>query len=1048
MWVTVRPLLHRQLRSSIDNFAHLLKKEEMGHLKHPPLSTEMLQEAVTLESARFASTFRWLEQHLPESFLNEVDAETRVLIARNLLSFSLQGEWTQITLKDFAVVCCIDSFDADLKILSHFPKTPIRYYHTFISNEPLPGNSSGKIRIGLIYFRDQGNLNIDVNQQKKLFTWAKKGHPELTEVSFDTLVHGFSPRFLRAVSEETLKTAIELFFHAKDKDFCQYEVKKNPDWKEKGLPSLQLVIAWKGVSKGGFLYRLAQVIFLHKLALEQMVAADLKVQSDQSVMILSLSLHGLHGKAAWDEADIDDFLRELALTKYFAIDDPVGTTFVRTSLLTGNEGHLVRNAISFVHQMLVYADPNLYSLEHIVEGFCRHPELTVKICKAFAHKFNPQSKNLASYEKEKKELLELLEQLDTGQALNDLRRKNILRQGLQFVDSTLKTNFYCTNKSSFSFRIDPKLLETLPYNRQEKFPEIPFAIFFIRGMHFIAFNIRFRDLARGGVRTIVPERREPFNQDRNNLFFEAYQLAYTQQKKNKDIPEGGAKTAILLKPMDVFQVEEDILVKELKEGGLPPGAIKEKLIPYRKELRQTYINASQRCFTDSLLSLINCDENGLLRSNEIVDYWNQPEYIYLGPDENISNEMILWICNASVKCGYKAGRAFMSSSPKAGINHKQYGVTSFGLNVYLEEVLHFLKIDPRTTLFTIKMSGGPDGDVAGNEIHNLYRFYPKTAKIIALTDVSGTIYDPKGLDLEILVQFFQDAKTIRNYPVQKLSEGGFLLDLQTRKEESAYMTTTLLSKKKGGKIIEEWLSGNEMNHLYRSNLHQTIADIFIPAGGRPRTLNETNVNTFFDPEGRPTSKAIVEGANLYLTPGARKTLEKMGVLILKDSSCNKGGVITSSLEVLASLCMSEEEFIQLKEEYIEEVLQFIRKAASREGRLLLQTHAATGAFVTDLSDVVSERINLFKYQIINHLKDITLTKDPQDLLNRCLIHYAPPLLRKKFLDKLLNLPDLHKKACIACYIASRLVYSKGLSWMPNIVDILPILAEDPHLFND
>ncbi|OHE78207.1 MAG: glutamate dehydrogenase [Verrucomicrobia bacterium RIFCSPHIGHO2_12_FULL_41_10] len=1009
----------------------------MSEPKYPPLSGEELQVAIAKESERFKATYLWLEKHLPSSFLNEVDPETRIVIARNLLSFSLQGKWIQIRLKAFAVVCCIDGPAADLQILKPFGKFAIRYYRTFVSNEPLPGEA-GNLRIGILYFRESEEEKLDAKTKESLFQLVKEEHPQLESQEFATLIQGLSPRFIHSMNVDGLRSSIRLFFQAKLRDQCQYELKRNEDWKSKEVPSLQLIIAWRSVPKGSFLYRLVQVIHSHRLALQTGVATYVDPYSCNNVVLLSLGLHGLSGKAAWEETDIDDFMRELALTKYFDLDDPVGTTFVQPTLLTGNEGHLVRNFISFTHQILVHADPNLYSLDKVVEGFCRHPELTVKLCKAFSWKFNPKQNDLKIYEKEKNELFELIEKLDTGQALNDLRRKNILKQGLYFVDSTLKTNFYRTNKTSFSFRIDPTFLEKVPYAREEKFPEIPFAIFFIRGMHFIGFNVRFRDLARGGVRTIIPAKREQFNSDRNNLFFEAYQLAYTQQKKNKDIPEGGAKTAILLKPTDVFQVEEEIFVKEMKEEGLANDALQTRLAAYQKEKREAYINASQRCLIDSLLTLINCKIDGTLRTSSVIDYWNKPEYIYLGPDENISNEMLVWIADYAVEQGYAPGRAFMSSSPKGGINHKHYGVTSYGLHVYLEEVLHFLNIDPYKTPFTIKISGGPDGDVAGNEILNLSKFYPKTAKVIALTDVSGTIFDPQGLNLETLTHLFHEVKSIRHYPAEILSDGGFLLDLQTKKEETAYAISTLLLKKKEGKVIQEWLSGNEMNLLYRNNLHQTVADIFIPAGGRPRTLNENNVESFLK-GGKPTSKAIVEGANLYLTPGARRVLEKLGVLIFKDSSCNKGGVITSSLEVLANLCMSEEEFLKIKEDYIKEVLTFIHAAAKKEARLLLETHRKTGAFLTDLSEETSEKINTFKYQILDHLKNQNLPHDPNDLLIQCLIHYAPPILQNRFLNTLLKIPDLHQKAIIGCYIASRLVYGKGLSWTPNIIDLLPTL---------
>jgi glutamate dehydrogenase len=1014
--------------------------------KHPPLSPAELKKAIEVESREFEQVYLWLEKEMPSRFLDEVDPKIRTLVARSLLSFALQDHFSHIHLKQMAISCCLDGPDADLKILKNYSQYAIRYYSAFVSKVPLP-KERANLRIALLYFRDPEQEEMWAPDAKgKLLELAKEKNPSLGTEEFEILLKGLTPRFLRSMNDERIKMVLEMFFKAKESDQCSCEVRRNVDWKAFDAPSMQMVIAWRSVPKAGFLYRLAKVIHAHELAIQKVVATYVDPYSTDNVLILSLGLHGLHGKAAWEEADIDDFLREIALTKFFEIDDPVGTIFVQTKMLTGNEGHLVRNFISFVHQVLVHADPNLFSLGQIVDGFCRHPELTIKLCKAFEAKFHPEKRDETLFVKLRDEVAELIEKLDTGQALNDLRRKNILRQGVQFINCTLKTNFYIPNKTSFSFRLDPIYLDNVPFERKEKFPEIPYGTFFIRGMHFIGFNIRFKDLARGGVRTVIPLTREQYVQDRNNVFTEAYNLAFTQQRKNKDIPEGGAKTTILLKPMDVFALEEEVFRNELIEDKVEPQIIEEKIARYRRDQRQAYINSSQRCFIESFMTLINCEGDGTLKETGVIDYWKKPEYIYLGPDENISNEMIVWIAGYAVQCNYKPGRSFMSSKPGAGINHREYGVTSLGLNVYLEETLKFLGIDPKKDRFSVKISGGPDGDVAGNEILNLERYYRDTAKVIALTDISGTSYDPVGLDLKELVKLFHAGLPIRHFPAEKLSEGGFILDIRTKREESQFAQATLLRRKKGGKVVNEWLSGSEMNLLYRNNLHRCVADVFIPAGGRPRTLSEINYQTYLDGAGKPTSKAIVEGANLYLTPGARRSLEKLGCLIIKDSSCNKGGVITSSFEVLAGLSMSEEEFLKEKDEYVAEILKLIKKAALNEARLLFDTYKETGRFLTDISDSLSEKINHYKYQLLDYLIPLELSKDKNDFFVRCLIHYCPPLLRRKYLDKILSMPDIHKKAIIACHIASRLVYSRGLAWSPNLADILPTLRDDPCLF--
>jgi glutamate dehydrogenase len=412
------------------------------------------------------------------------------------------------------------------------------------------------------------------------------------------------------------------------------------------------------------------------------------------------------------------------------------------------------------------------------------------------------------------------------------------------------------------------------------------------------------------------------------------------------------------------------------------------------------------------------------------------------------NEMIEWIANYSKQVLYRPGSAFISSKPSLGINHKEFGVTSLGVNVCMEEVLKYLGINPSCDPFTLKMTGGPDGDVAGNQMLNLLHYYPHTAKLLTTIDVSGVILDPKGLDLLAIQNLFIKGQSIRHYPPNKLSDGGFLLDLQTKKESSSHGTQTLCWKKEKNMLAEEWLSSHEVNHLLRHTIYKTKADIFIPAGGRPRTLNESNIQEFLTDDGTPTAKAIVEGANLYLTQGARRTLEKLGVLILKDSSANKGGVICSSFEVLSGLCLEEDEFKKEKPELVQEIRSIIIDKAQKEARLLLSTHEKTGGFLTDISEKISEQVNHYTHDILNYLDSTTLSLDVNHPFNLVLLSYVPLLLKKKYQDRIFsNIPDIHKKAIIACHLASQIVYVKGLTWAPKITDILPILCQDPEIIN-
>lgn len=1008
-----------------------------------PSNTNLLA-AIENESKKFQENYLWLEKAMPAAFFEEVGQESAMLITHSLMGFHLQDYFSTIHLKGAAIVLCLDSADADLRILKNYAMYGIKNYETFVSNTPppIPGINT-QLRIATLYFAESiepYEKPFSQDSKEQLHQMVKERNPTLTDQDFEKLIGGINNRFLRSLPPERLLLAIEMFFRAKTRDSCQYEIHQNPNWKNDGTSSLQIMLAWRNVPKYNFLYRLARIIHRHGLIMKRVNATYIDPFSRHSILVMALDLNGHSDKAAWEVANIPDFLRELVTSKYFASFDLIDDNLVSENVISGNMGNLLRAMVYFIHQALVHIDVNLYTLENIEEALCRHPELTGHLCKAFEAKFDPERHNYDQYLKIREKFLEDVSKLDTGQIEYDTRRKNVLFQAMNLIHHTLKTNFYRTNFTSISFRVDPQYLEYIPFDREKKFPVLPYGIFFIKGMHFFGFHIRFKDLSRGGLRTVFPEHPESEAVERNSVFTECYNLAYTQHMKNKDIPEGGSKGIIFLKPFERVESEAVILEKELEISRFDILEIQKKIESYKSEQKIEHLYQAQRSFIESLITIVNCNPDGTLRAKNVIDYWKRPEYLYLGPDENMHDSMIKWIANFSAKHDYKPGSSFMSSKPRLGINHKEYGVTSLGINVYMEEVLKYLGIDPQIDPFSVKMSGGPDGDVAGNQIYNLYRYYPKTAKLLALTDISGTINDPHGLDLAELVELFKQGVAIKNYPPGKLHPGGFLLDKTTKRSPAAFVQQTLCWRNQDGELIQDWISGSDMNYLLRNNVHQTSTDIFIPSGGRPRTLNENNYKEFLDERGRPTAKAIVEGANLYLTPEARYELEKLGVLIIKDSSANKGGVICSSFEVLSGLALGDELFFNHKKEIVEEILLRIKQCSLNEARLLLRTHKETGQFLTEISDQISNHINQFTYHLLDYLDKISLSKDPNDPAIKCFLDYCLPILRTNFQDQLLTeIPEHHKKAIISRHIAANLVYKKGLSWSPTVVDIFPVL---------
>lgn len=168
---------------------------------------------------------------------------------------------------------------------------------------------------------------------------------------------------------------------------------------------------------------------------------------------------------------------------------------------------------------------------------------------------------------------------------------------LAFNEHVLKTNFYQPTKVALAFRLDPSFLPPVEY------PVRPYALFLVIGSEFRGFHLRFADVARGGIRIIRSRNREAYSINLRTLFDENYALANTQQRKNKDIPEGGAKGTILL---DADQ--------------------------------QDKATSAFRKYVDAILDLLIVGQSPGIKER-IVDRYGRPEILFFGPDEGTADYM-------------------------------------------------------------------------------------------------------------------------------------------------------------------------------------------------------------------------------------------------------------------------------------------------------------------------------------------------------------------------------------------------------------------------
>jgi glutamate dehydrogenase len=219
----------------------------------------------------------------------------------------------------------------------------------------------------------------------------------------------------------------------------------------------------------------------------------------------------------------------------------------------------------------------------------------------------------------------------------------------------------------------------------------------------------------------------------------------------------------------------------------------------------------------------------------------------------------------------------------------------------------------------------------------------------------------------------------------------------------------------------------------RNTMHNRLeADAFLPCGGRPNTIDITNYKHFIKPDGKPSSPLIVEGANLFVTSEARKALhDQAGVAIVKDSSSNKGGVITSSYEICAAMLLSEDEFFEHKEDIVEEVLAKVRGLARLEAELLFREAENYGGSLPEVSQIISNAINAAT-DALSAALDTLSEEERKELLPLFRDHLPKTMADLSFDHVHERVPDQYINNAISSCLASKLVYKEGTKFIEEL----------------
>ncbi|MFO0829949.1 MAG: NAD-glutamate dehydrogenase [Phycisphaerales bacterium] len=714
----------------------------------------------------------------------------------------------------------------------------------------------------------------------------------------------------------------------------------------------RLTIAYANARTRTMLERTAKILAEYKVSINRAYLDVVKDPPFGTVTFTAYVVQTAEGRAIDPKSDLWKSVRhDLERIKW--IDETVQDLAKRHPHLGLSRAEAILGLAHLVHQVLCPVNPFAYTHDRLLAAAEEQISISTAIVDLLVARFDPA-----------KQIDDKTFATRAAGLHADIESKvsepgrTILHKMLEAVEHTLRTNYFLPRRSGFALRLDPKFLKNP--NR----PESPYGTFFVHGRGFDGFHNRFGDIARGGLRVIRPTTPAQWAREAERLFDEVYGLSWAQQLKNKDIPEGGAKCAILVRPGDD-------------------------------------ITRCVKAFVDCMLDLITPDPE---ITKHIVDRFGKPEFIYLGPDENITPDHINWIVARARRRKYGMPTAFMSSKPDAGINHKVYGVTSEGVTVFLEVALLARGINPRKQPFTVKITGGPDGDVAGNMIKILDREYGQNARIVGIADASGSGEDPNGLDHGELLRLFKAELPIASFDRKKLSPQGRIVSID---------------EPDGAKL--------------RNTLHNRIvSDAFVPGGGRPATINESNWRDYLTADGKPSSAIIAEGANLFLTPEARKLLCAEGCLIFKDSSANKCGVICSSFEIDACMVLSDEEFLKIKDAYVKDVLDRLRSLARQEALLLMaEGRRHPNIPLPEISTQLSKVMNGAAAAIAAALPN--WPEASKEHSKALVLEHLPAALTKYAGDRIWkSIPEAYLIWLKAKRLAANIVYREGIDFFSSL----------------
>jgi glutamate dehydrogenase len=673
-----------------------------------------------------------------------------------------------------------------------------------------------------------------------------------------------------------------------------------------------------------------------------------------------------------------------------------------------------------------------FSQDYMISALYNNTALAKKLVNLFELHFSPEK--ITKREQKIHTLVgEILTDLD---AVENLDEDKIIRQYVQAITSTLRTNFYQLDehgnpKKYLSVKLNSKTIAGVPR------PHPMFEIF-VYSPRFEGVHLRCGKVARGGIRW--SDRKEDFRT-------EILGLMKAQQVKNAVIVPTGAKGGFVPKQLPAHGSREEIFAEGV---------------------------SCYQLFIRGLLDITDNLKDGeeIIKPHNVICYDEDDPYLVVAADKGTAT--FSDIANAiSIDYGFWLGDAFASGG-SVGYDHKKMGITAKGAWESVKRHFYEVGVDIQATDFTVVGIGDMGGDVFGNGM-----LLSKHIKLVAAFNHMHIFIDPnpniKTSYKERERLFNLPRSSWADYNQELISKGGGVFNRSAK-------SITLTNEMKQLFGIKQ--SSVEPNELIKIIL-QAKFDLLWSAGIGTfvKSRSETNAdvgdrtNDAIRINARQLNCRVVgEGGNLGLTQLARVEYALNGGLIYTDFIDNSAGVSCSDKEVNIKILLNmivnngdltEKQRNVLLANMTEEVSRLVLNENNAQTRALsmqaaqsiksIELHSRyinelerTGKIDRSLEFLPEEKILmerklngrgltlpgmsvLFCYSKIL-LKEAILASDvPEDaFLNQILVHAFPKPLRKPYEINMQSHPL--KREIIATNISNTIVNEMGFSFVFRMQD--------------